>query len=138
MIVKSSRIFVESSNVHPGSASPGDHATCRQRRSWRRYQHSSYLHTGRQLLLKLSRKLFKLFCFIVLCWLNILIDQFFGGWMFVRGTFDCLISQIIAEFEGSCYNTKASNEPPRRLKFHNHALHVYFTCLGTSLFSIVF
>ena len=40
--------------------------------------------------------------------------------MFVRGTFDCLISQIIAEFEGSCYNTKASNEPSRRLKFHNH------------------
>ena len=55
-----------------------------------------------------------------MCWLNILIDQFFGGWMFVRGTFDCLISQIIAEFEGSCYNTKASNEPSRRLMFHNH------------------
>ena len=30
-------------------------------------------------LLKLSRKIFKLFCFIVLCWLNILIDQFLGG-----------------------------------------------------------
>ena len=32
-----------------------------------------------------------------------LIVQFFVIWLFVRGTFDCLIREIIARFEGSCY-----------------------------------
>ena len=46
-----------------------------------------------------------LFCFIVLCWLNILIDQFFDGALFVLGRVQCLIISIITEFEGCDYKT---------------------------------
>ena len=53
--------------------------------------------------------------------------------MFVRGTFDCLISQIIAEFEGSCYNTRAPNEPSQRLKLHN-LMETVPTLLGNGQF----
>ena len=40
-----------------------------------------------------------------MCWLNILIDQFFDGALFVLGRVQCLIISIIREFEGCDYKT---------------------------------